>query len=102
MLAAVGGAMLPAAIFLALTAGVARPRGLGDPDGDRHRVRRSGCWVLGDRVSAGVKLLVLAIAIVDDIIAIAVIALFYSEHLSPGWLVAAVAGRAGVCCAGSG
>ena len=47
--------------------------------------------VLGDRVSAGVKLLVLAIAVVDDIIAIAVIAVFYSEHIHPGWLVAALA-----------
>ena len=35
--------------------------------------------LLGDRVSAGVKLLVLAIAIVDDIIAITVIAIFYSD-----------------------
>ena len=38
--------------------------------------------VLGDRVSDGVKLLVLAIAVVDDIIAIAVIAVFYSDHIT--------------------
>src|SRR3954469_15945224 len=47
--------------------------------------------VLGDRVSAGVKLLVLAIAVVDDIIAITVIAVFYSDHIDLGWLAAAVA-----------
>ena len=46
--------------------------------------------VLGDRVSDGVKLLVLAIAVVDDIIAIAVIAVFYSDHVQFGWLAAAV------------
>src|SRR4051794_33047897 len=52
--------------------------------------------VLGDRVSAGVKLLVLAIAVVDDIIAIAVIAVFYSAHIHPGWLCVAVHRRPGL------
>ena len=47
--------------------------------------------VLGDRVSDGVKLLVLAIAVVDDIIAIAVIAVFYSDRVQLGWLAAALA-----------
>jgi NhaA family Na+:H+ antiporter len=48
--------------------------------------------LLGDRVSAGVKLLLLSVAIVDDLIAISVIALFYSEGISLLWLAAAVIG----------
>ena len=43
VLAALGGVALPAVIFLtiALASGErGRDRGLGDPDGDRHRVRR--------------------------------------------------------------
>ena len=52
--------------------------------------------LLGDRIPAGVKLLLLAIAIVDDLIAISLIAVFYSEGISLGWLLAAVAVLGGV------
>jgi NhaA family Na+:H+ antiporter len=48
--------------------------------------------LLGDRVSSGVKLLVLTIAIVDDVVAITVIAVFYTDDLSVGWLLLALAG----------
>jgi NhaA family Na+:H+ antiporter len=48
--------------------------------------------LLGDRVPAGAKLLLLSVAIVDDIIAITVIALFYTESVSIAWLLGAVAG----------
>src|SRR3954469_874054 len=57
--------------------------------------------VLGDRVSSGVKLLVLAIAVVDDIIAIAVIAVFYSDHVELAWLPPALRlGGAGAAALG--
>ena len=48
--------------------------------------------LLGNRVSSGVKLLVLTIAIADDILAISVIAIFYSDDLSVIWLLAALGG----------
>jgi NhaA family Na+:H+ antiporter len=48
--------------------------------------------LLGERVPIGAKLFLLTIAIVDDIIAVTVIALAYSEKISPGWLAGAVAG----------
>ena len=38
-IAALGGVIVPAAIFLAFTAGTPDGRRLADPDGDRHRVR---------------------------------------------------------------
>ena len=43
-------------------------------------------------MSSGLKLLLLTIAIVDDIAAIAVIAIFYTDVLALGWLALAVAG----------
>ncbi|MDX1450689.1 MAG: Na+/H+ antiporter NhaA, partial [Acidimicrobiia bacterium] len=48
--------------------------------------------LLGRRVPVGAKLFLLALAIVDDIGAIAVIAVFYTDDLSVGWLAFAVAG----------
>ena len=48
--------------------------------------------LLGNRVPAGAKLLLLTAAIVDDIIAIAVIAIFYTDTVLPGWLAGAAVG----------
>jgi NhaA family Na+:H+ antiporter len=96
VLAAVGGAILPAAIFLALTAGGSGSDGWGIPMATDIAFAIGVLGLLGDRISSGVKLLMLTIAIVDDIIAISVIALFYSEDISPAWLLAALAGLAAV------
>ena len=46
--------------------------------------------LLGDRVSSGARLFLLSVAIVDDIIAITIIALFYGGELALGWLALAV------------
>jgi NhaA family Na+:H+ antiporter len=90
--AAMGGVVLPAAIFLAVTAGGPGSDGWGIPMATDIAFAVGVLALLGDRVSAGVKLLVLTIAIVDDILAISVIALFYSDDLSPLWLLAALGG----------
>ena len=92
VLAALGGAILPAAIFVALTAGGAGGEGWGIPMATDIAFAVGVLALLGDRVSSGVKLLVLTIAIVDDVVAIVVIALFYSDSVSVIWLVAALAG----------
>lgn len=48
--------------------------------------------LLGRRASTGAKLFLLSVAIVDDILAIGVIALFYTESVGLWWLAAAVGG----------
>ena len=48
--------------------------------------------LFGDRIPSGVKVFLLAVAVVDDIIAITVIAAVYTDDLAVGWLVAALAG----------
>ncbi len=92
VLGALGGAILPAAIFLALTAGVPGSEGWGIPMATDIAFAVGVLALLGDRISSGVKLLVLSIAIVDDILAVSVIALFYSDELSAVWLLAALGG----------
>jgi NhaA family Na+:H+ antiporter len=90
-LAATAGALAPAGLFVLLAGGGAGGSGWAIPMATDIAFAIGILAVLGNRVSAGVKLLVLAIAVVDDIIAIAVIAVFYSEHIHLGWLAAAVA-----------
>jgi Na+:H+ antiporter, NhaA family len=96
VVAALGGAFLPAAIFLAVTAGGPGAQGWGIPMATDIAFAVGVLALLGDRISAGVKLLVLTIAIVDDILAITVIALFYSGNISGVWLLAAAAGLVAV------
>jgi Na+:H+ antiporter, NhaA family len=94
--AAIGGVVLPALIFVAITAGAEGASGWAIPAATDIAFAVGVMALLGDRVSSGVKLLLLTIAIVDDVIAIVLIAIFYSEGISPGWLAAAVAVLLGV------
>jgi len=96
VLAALGGAILPALIFLAITAGGAGSAGWGIPMATDIAFAVGVLALLGDRISSGVKLLVLTIAIVDDVVAISVIAVFYTDDLSVAWLMVALGGLAAV------
>ena len=62
--------------------------GLGDPDGDRSRVRTRRARTARDPGPLGLKVFLLTLAIVDDIGAIIVIAVFYSEGIEEalGWV----------------
>ncbi|MEZ0493843.1 Na+/H+ antiporter NhaA [Kineococcus sp. TBRC 1896] len=91
--AAVGGVLLPAAIFLALTSGPASA-GWGIPMATDIAFAVGVLALLGKRVPVGAKLLLLTAAIVDDIIAIGVIAVFYTDTVSALWLAGAVASLA--------
>lgn len=93
--AAVGGVVVPALIFVALTSGDAGA-GWGIPMATDIAFAVGVLALLGDRVPAGAKLLLLSAAIVDDIIAITVIALFYTDSVSLAWLGGALAGLVGV------
>jgi NhaA family Na+:H+ antiporter len=93
--AALGGVLLPAAIFLVLAQGEAMS-GWGIPMATDIAFAAGVLALLGDRVPGGAKLLLLSVAIVDDIIAITVIAIFYTDAVSLLWLAVAVVGLGAV------
>ena len=90
--AAIGGVVLPAVLFLALNYGGPGARGWGVPMATDIAFAVGVMALLGARVSAGAKLFLLSLAIVDDVIAVLVIAVYYSEQVSVGWLVAGLVG----------
>ncbi|MET0146207.1 MAG: Na+/H+ antiporter NhaA [Ilumatobacteraceae bacterium] len=90
-MAALGGMIVPAAIFIAFNATGDGAEGWGIPMATDIAFALGVVAILGHRVPAAVKVLLLTLAIVDDIGAIAVIAVFYSDGLRPALLVAAAA-----------
>lgn len=100
VLAALGGMVVPALIYLFFNAGTAASNGWGVPMATDIAFAVGVVVLLGSRVPPGAKLFLLAVAIADDIGAIAVIALFYTSDLAPGFLAAAVAGLILVWVAG--
>ena len=92
IIAAVGGVVLPVAIFLAITGAGDGADGWGIPMATDAAFAIGVLALLGNRVGVGVKLLLVTIAVVDDVAAISVIAIAYTDHLALGWLAVAVAG----------
>src|SRR5688572_11526212 len=80
--AAVGGMMLPALIFLALNVGRSSVSGWAVPMATDIAFAVGALALLGKRVAPALRILLLALAVIDDIGAIVVIALFYSPGLA--------------------
>jgi Na+:H+ antiporter, NhaA family len=92
VLAAAGGAVVPAAVFLAITWGGPAAGGWGIPMATDPAFAVGVLALVARRAPAGVRALLLAIATVDDVLAIGVIAFGYSDGLAWQWLAAAIAG----------
>lgn len=80
--AAIGGMLVPAAIFAALNAGEPSQSGWGVPMATDIAFALGILSLLGNRIPASLKVFLAAVAIVDDIGAVLVIAIFYSGDLS--------------------
>ncbi len=97
-IAALGGMIVPAGIYLLFVAGQGGEAGQGwaIPMATDIAFSVGVISLLGKRVSTGAKLFLLALAIADDIGAIMVIAIFYTDDLAMLWLALGILGLVGV------
>jgi len=91
LVAALGGMLVPAAIYASLNAGGPGARGWGIPMATDIAFVLGALSLLGTRVPIGLKVFVVALAIVDDLGAMVVIGVFYTASLD-GFGVAVAAG----------
>ena len=87
--AALGGMVVPALIYAAFNAGGEGAAGWAIPMATDIAFAVGVLSLLGKRVSGPVKIFLLTLAIVDDIGAIIVIAVFYTDDLALDWLLVA-------------
>ncbi len=81
ILAAIGGMLLPALIYTAVNYGEPGAKGWGIPMATDIAFAISALVLLGKRVSPALVTFLVALAIVDDLGAVVVIAIFYTEQI---------------------
>jgi NhaA family Na+:H+ antiporter len=87
--AALGGVLMPAGIYLALQWGEPGQRGWAIPMATDIAFVVGFLALFGRRVPLGLKILLLTLAIVDDLVAVLIIAFVFTEAIAWSWLGAA-------------
>jgi NhaA family Na+:H+ antiporter len=88
-IAAIGGMLIPALIYL-LIAGDVAPEGWAVPVATDIALAVGVMALMGKRASQGLKAFLLALAVIDDIGAILIIAIVYSSGIVFGWIYSAI------------
>ncbi|MFC4336465.1 Na+/H+ antiporter NhaA [Salininema proteolyticum] len=89
--AALGGMIVPAALFFAFNGGTPGADGWGIPMATDIAFALGVVALFGKRIPSPARIFLLTLAIVDDLGAILVIAVFYTASLSSAWLAVGVA-----------
>lgn len=90
IVAALGGMVVPAGIYFLIAGGGDGSSGWGIPMATDIAFAVGVLGLLGRRIPSAARLFLLTLAVVDDIGAIIVIAVFYTQDLSLTWLALAV------------
>ena len=94
LVAALGGVVAPALIYLAFNHGLATQRGWAVPTATDIAFAVGVLALLGRRVPNALRVLLLAIAIIDDIVAVLIIAFFYADGIALEGVLVALSGVA--------
>jgi Na+:H+ antiporter, NhaA family len=92
VIAAAGGVIVPALIYLSLNADPGRGRGWAVPTATDIAFAVGVLALLGRSIPVNVRVFLLALAIIDDVIAVLIIAFFYSGGLQFGGFIVASLG----------
>ena len=88
VVAAIGGVLVPAAIYLAINQGPGAA-GWSIPADSGFAFTLAILALFGARASAGLKVFIAAYAVVDDLLTILILAVCYPHALQPVWLLGA-------------
>ncbi|HET6556085.1 MAG TPA: Na+/H+ antiporter NhaA, partial [Prolixibacteraceae bacterium] len=81
IMGAIGGMLVPAALYMAFNFGTATQDGAGIPMATDIAFAIGVMSLLGNRVPSSLKVFLIALAVIDDLGAILVIALFYTKTI---------------------
>jgi len=91
IVAAIGGVVVPALIYIAFNSGTDAIRGWPIPTATDIAFALGVLAIFGRGLPKQARIFLLALAIFDDLVAILIIAVFFTSDLEPSWLLAAVA-----------